>query len=209
MQIAAAIKELEDKFSDEVPELVWATGAISYEYHFSSRDLFDALVQGSWHKNGTLFAADTTKFAIENGELMGLVIGMPGTEFKSRQSTLGPVWQRLVEKNQVNAQDIAGVVQRSEDASWLNPAIHANTYYIHAISVKTRFRGKRVGYHLMENAISTAREKGFHQLQLDVFSDNAAVDFYRAIGLEVLAETPAPKPSAFGVPPEYRMGMKL
>ena len=61
----------------------------------------------------------------------------------------------------------------------------------------------------MENAISTAREKGFNKLQLDVFSDNAAVDFYRAIGLEVLAETRAPKPSAFGVPPEYRMGMKL
>ena len=122
MQIAAAIKELEDKFSDEVPELVWATGAISYEYHFSSRDLFDALVQGSWHKNGTLFAADTTKLAIEDGELMGLVIGMPGTEFESRKNTLGPVWQRLVEKNQVNPQDIAGVVKRSEDRKLAQPS---------------------------------------------------------------------------------------
>ncbi len=52
MQIIAATKELEDKFSNEVPELVWATGPISYDYHFASRDLFEAMVVGSWQKNG-------------------------------------------------------------------------------------------------------------------------------------------------------------
>ena len=54
-----------------------------------------------------------------------------------------------------------------------------------------------------------AREQGFAKLQLDVLSDNPAVEFYRAAGLELLAETRAPAPSAFGVPPEYRMGMNL
>ena len=61
----------------------------------------------------------------------------------------------------------------------------------------------------MDNAMRTAREAGFSQLHLDVLSDNPAVNFYRSMGLEVLAETRAPKPEAGGVPPEYRMGMKL
>ena len=87
--------------------------------------------------------------------------------------------------------------------------IDADTYYIHALSVKPEYRGKRVGYHLIDNAISKAREQGYVRFQLDVLSDNPAVEFYRAVGLEVLAETCAPKPAAFGVPPEYRMGMDL
>ena len=53
------------------------------------------------------------------------------------------------------------------------------------------------------------RERDQHFRQLDVLSDNPAVGFYRAVGLELLAETTAPKPAAFGVPPEYRMGMRL
>ena len=75
--------------------------------------------------------------------------------------------------------------------------------------MKPKFRGKRVGYQLIERAINAARKDGFAKLQLDVLSDNPAVDFYRAVGLELLAETRAPIPMAFGVPPECRMGMNL
>ncbi|MFT7685457.1 MAG: ribosomal protein S18 acetylase RimI-like enzyme [Candidatus Azotimanducaceae bacterium] len=209
MQIIAATEELKDTFSNDIPELVWATGPVSYDYHFADRNLFDAVVLGSWHQNGTLFAADATTLAVENGELMGIEIGMPGSEFKSRQNALGSVWTELVDKAQIDADDIAGVLQRSEYASWLNPEVQADTYYIHALSVKPEFRGKRVGYQLMDSAINVAVEKGFAKLQLDVLSDNLAVEFYRAVGFEILADTRAPKPSAFGVPPEYRMGLIL
>lgn len=119
------------------------------------------------------------------------------------------VWQGLVASGDADGEDIAGVLERSDHASWLNPVIYEDTYYTHALSVKPEFRGKRVGYALIENAINKAREQGFARFQLDVLSDNPAVGFYRAVGLELLAETTAPKPAAFGVPPEYRMGMKL
>jgi len=62
---------------------------------------------------------------------------------------------------------------------------------------------------LIDNAINKARGQGYAKFQLDVMSDNPAVEFYRAVGLELLADTRAPKPAAFGVPPEYRMGMRL
>jgi len=209
MQIIPATEELKDTFSRDIPELVWATGPVSYDYHFADRNLFDAVVLGSWHQNGTLFAADATTLAVENGELMGIEIGMSGLEFTSRKNALGLVWKDLVDKAQIDADDIAGVLQRSEYASWLNPAVQADTYYIHALSVKSEFRGKRVGYQLIDRAINAAVEKDFAKLQLDVLSDNPAVEFYRAVGFELLADTRAPKPSAFGVPPEYRMGLTL
>ena len=209
MQISMITEEQQARFASQIPELVWATGPVSYDYHFARRALFDAVVLGSWPTPGSLFAADATTVAVENGQLMGIEIGMPGNEYRLRQHALGSVWQSLVASGDADAEDIAGVLERSEHASWLNPVIYEDTYYTHALSVKPEFRGKRVGYALIENAINRAREQGFARFQLDVLSDNPAVGFYRAVGLELLAETTAPKPAAFGVPPEYRMGMKL
>lgn len=209
MEIIAASEDVRDRYAHDIPELVWATGPVSYEYHFADRSLFDAVVLGSWSCDGTLFAADATSMAVEDDELMGIEIGMPGPEYRVRQAALGPVWQRLVQNEQIDPDDIPGVLTRSEHASWLNPVIHDDTYYIHALSVKPDFRGKRLGYHLIQNAMAKAVEQGFAKLQLDVLSDNPAVAFYQAVGLTVLAETRAPDPSAFGVPPELRMGMAL
>ena len=209
MQISTITAEQVEQFANQIPELVWATGPVSYDYHFARRELFDAVVLGSWRTPGSLFAADATTVAVEDGQLMGIEIGMPGNEYRLRQNALAPVWQRLVASQEADAEVIAGVLERSDHASWLNPVIHDDTYYIHALSVKPEARGKRVGYALIENAIKKAREQGFAKLQLDVLSDNPAVGFYRAVGLDLLAETTAPKPAAFGVPPEYRMGLKL
>ncbi len=209
MQLVDTSKELQDTFANDIPDLVWATGAASYSYHFADRKMFDAIVLGSWRRDGTLFAADTTTLVVEDGQLLGIKMGMPGVDFRVRQAALGAVWKGLVTGKQINAADIEGVLQRSQHASWLNPVIHADTYYIHAISVKPEYRGKRVGYRLMDSAINSAREQGFSKLQLDVLSGNPAVEFYRAVGFELLAETRAPKPAAFGVPPEYRMGIEL
>ncbi len=209
MEILESNNSLSARFAPDIPELVWATGPISYEYHFANRDLFDEIVGSSWLMDGSLFASDATTLAVEEGELMGIEIGMPGPEFKQRQNGLAPVWKKLLETGGLSSEDLTGVIERSEAASWLNPVVNDDTYYIHALSVKPGFRGKRVGYHLIDNAIQKAKARGFAKLQLDVLSDNPAVDFYRAVGLELLAETRAPKPQAYGVPPEYRMGMTL
>ena len=186
MQLISAIDHKET-FAGDIPELVWSTGPVSYDYHFGTRSLFDYIVTASWHADGSLFAADASTLAIEDGELMGIEIGMQGDEFRARQQALGPVWQELLVAGALDEGDIKGVLERSELASWLNPVVKADTYYIHAIAVKPEYRGKRVGYRLIENAISTAKDAGYRNLQLDVLSDNPAVSFYHAVGLELLA----------------------
>ncbi|MEM7341159.1 MAG: GNAT family N-acetyltransferase [Actinomycetota bacterium] len=196
-------------YTTVVPEFVWSTGPVSYEYHFGDRDLFDKVVGGSWLLDGSLFGADTTTLAVDDGRVLGIEIGMPGTEFAERQAGLAPVWQQLMSDGDVDWPAVKGVLQRSERASWLNPVVRADTYYIHAIAVAPEARGTGLGYRLIQNAITGATEAGFKKLQLDVLSDNPAVSFYESVGLELLADTRAPEPMAFGVPPEYRMGMVL
>ena len=209
MEIVAADAELRVRFAQEIPELVWSTGPVSYDYHFGDRGLFDSVVLGSWLADGTLFAADATYLAVEDDQLMGIEIGMPGPQYRTRQNALGPVWQAGVASGEIDANAIPGVLARSEHASWLNPVVYEDTYYIHALAVKPECRGRRIGYHLIAAAMERAREQGFTKLQLDVLSDNPAVGFYRSVGLSLLAETRAPDPAEFGVPPEYRMGMSL
>jgi len=209
MQIIEASPEVREVYAAEIPELVWSTGPVSYEYQFGTREVFDHAVCGSWPMDGTLFGADATSLAIEDGALMGIEIGMRGAEYKTRQHALAPLWKNLIERGDVSKQDFYGLLERADHASWLNPVIDADTYYIHALAVKPEYRGKRIGFYLIDNAIKKARGQGYAKFQLDVMSDNPAVEFYRAVGLELLADTRAPKPAAFGVPPEYRMGMRL
>ncbi|MEH6557371.1 MAG: hypothetical protein V7459_05735 [Oceanicoccus sp.] len=64
MQLVNTTKELRETFANDIPELVWATGPVSYDYHFADRKLFDAIVLGSWHQQGTLFAAEKATLAI-------------------------------------------------------------------------------------------------------------------------------------------------
>ena len=209
MELLQVDQTLQTRYAEEIPELVWATGPVSYAYHFADRALFDAIVRGSWQQDGSLFASDTTTLATDDGRLLGIEIGMPGPEYKTRQAGLAPVWKTLIAAGAIGGEQLGGILERSDHASWLNPFIGADTYYIHALSVKPEARGQRIGYRLIDNAMRKAREAGFVKLQLDVLSDNPAVQFYRSVGLELLAETRAPKPAEFGVPPEYRMGMVL
>ena len=107
------------------------------------------------------------------------------------------------------AADVQEVIENSDHASWLNPVISEGTYYVHALSVKPQARGKRVGMQLLSNAMESARQQGFGKLQLDVLSDNPAVNFYQSMGLTLLVESRAPIPEQHGVPPEWRMGIAL
>lgn len=208
MELIAASPVAADHAAD-IPELVWATGPVSYEYIFGERATFDALVDASWGLDDSLFGADTTTLAVDGDTLLGIVINMPGAEFVPRRAHLAAAIEPLVAGGDIDMAAIDGVIARSERASWLNPVLATDTSYIHALSVRPEARGSGVGYALIKHVIDRATNAGFAKLQLDVLSDNPAVDFYRAVGLELLVESKAPEPAAHGVPVEYRMGMAL
>ena len=209
IDIIKAEGELVELYADEIPELAWSTGPVSYEYYMKRRSLFDAWVQRLWRTPGTLFSSDSAILSIEEGELLGVAIAFNGGKYRERIRAGGPLWEEMLKADEVTTEEIAGVTERAKLASWLNPVIYSNTFYVHALAVKPEARGKGVGYSMMEYIFDEATELGYQEFQLDVLSDNPAVGFYRSLGLEVLAETKAPKPAEFGVPIEFRMGKLL
>ncbi|MFT7652828.1 MAG: GNAT superfamily N-acetyltransferase [Limisphaerales bacterium] len=139
---------------------------------------------------------------LREDELLGIEIGFHGPEFTARQSELTPVWTEMLTESEVTQLEIGEVLERSGHASWLNPVIHSGVYYVHALSGVPEARGKRVGMGLLNSAIERARTAGYKGLQLDVLSDNPAVNFNQSMGLELLVESRASKPEQAGVPPE-------
>jgi ribosomal protein S18 acetylase RimI-like enzyme len=113
----------------------------------------------------------------------------------------------MLASGNVTQEEMTVVFEHSGHASWLNPVVPEDVYYVHALSVTPAARGKGVGMNLLSRAMDRARDAGYRGLQLDVLSDNPAVNFYQSMGLELLVESRAPKPQAAGVPPEFRMGI--
>ena len=209
INIIKAEGELIELYADEIPELAWSTGPASYEYYMKRRSLFDAWVLRLWRAPGTIFSSDSAILSIKEGKLLGVAIAFNGGKYRERIRAGGPLWEKMLKAKEVTSEEIAGVTERAKLASWLNPVIHSNTFYVHALAVKPEARGQRIGYSMMEYLFKKAKELGYQEFQLDVLSDNPAVGFYLSLGLEVLAETRAPKPAKSGVPVEFRMGKLL
>ncbi len=209
MEILQAEGDLIDEHAGDIARLVWSTGPSSYEFYFETFDFFDEIVRESWATPGTLFAADGARLALEGDELLGIEIGFHAPEFLERRKAMAPCWQVLMERGSLAPDRLPALLERAEQASWLNPVTRPGRYYIHAIAVKPEHRGKQIGVALIEDAMRRGREQDLRFLELDVLSDNPAVRFYESMGLELYAETRAPVPEKFGVPPEYRMGRAL
>ena len=214
MEIVPATQQLVEVHQQGIADLVHQTGPVPYDYQFGNKCLLDRIVKGSLPVEKTLFGFDGLMLAIEGDAmegdaLVGILFSFKGPEFMERKKGLTQVMVDMVSDKTISIEEVKGLSERSGHAQWLNPVIRKNTYYIHAVAVTAESRGKKFGVELIQHAMSMGREQGCKGLELDVMSDNPAVNFYQSQGLEILAETTAPKPRDYGVPPEYRMGTTL
>jgi GNAT superfamily N-acetyltransferase len=207
MEIVQAAEEHVERFANEFADLMHATGPVTYDYQFDGRKLFNQVVDASWRTPGTLFAYDGTTLALEGDELLGIEVGFHAPEFAQRKKALGPLWPALIEADAVSTDELARIAERTYQCSYLNAGIPKNVYYIHALAVKVAHRGKGAGAKLVRNAIDKGEKAGLRGLHLDVLSDNPAVAFYRALGMQCLVESTAPVPLQHGVPMEMRMAI--
>ena len=71
-----------------------------------------------------------------------------------------------------------------QDKSGSNNMQPVRTYYIHDLCVDENVRGQHVGTALYQHVVALAREGGFHNVCLNVWSCNAnAMAFYEAMGM--------------------------
>ncbi|WP_332766578.1 GNAT family N-acetyltransferase [Phenylobacterium sp.] len=211
LQIAAITPAQAKAFGGLVPDLIRATGPVSYDYQFGAGSgLLDRVVLASWPVADTLFAAACTTVATDGEELLGLELGFEGPNFYRFKDNLVALAGRLIAQGVVTFDELKGLGDRAETASYLNAHVPEGVYYLHALSTPERHRGKGAGKALLAAAIDRARTAGYRELQLDVLADNPAVGFYQANGLRILAETRSPELSRdHGFPSELRMAVTL
>jgi ribosomal protein S18 acetylase RimI-like enzyme len=93
---------------------------------------------------------------------------------------------------------------------YLFPTIPKDAYYVQSLAAADSVRGQGIGYRLLLQIFDRASRRGFRQCQLDVASDNPAVDFYRRMGMTSVSESRVPHiEKAYGVCVHYRMRKKL
>lgn len=199
-----------ERFAPLIPDLIRATGPVSYDYQFGPDGLLDRLVAASWRAPGTLFSAACVTAAVEGDELLGIELGFPGPDFYTLKDGLAALAPDLIGRGVVTRDELAGLMKRTGKASYLNAHVPGGVYYLHALCAPPRHRGRGIGRALLAAAIERARSAGFRELQLDVLADNPAVGFYQAMGLSILAETRSPELSRdHGFPSELRMAVAL
>ncbi|MBI5938790.1 MAG: GNAT family N-acetyltransferase [Caulobacterales bacterium] len=210
IQITPAVEPLAGRVADLIPGLVRSTGPVSYDYQFGPGDLLTHVVSASWKAPKTLFSAGCATLALEGGELLGVEIGFAGADFYIFRNNLAALAPGLIAGGQVDYDAFVGLVERAGLASYLNAHVPDDVYYLHALATPEQHRGRGVGRDLLRAAIARAQIAGFRELQLDVLADNPAVDFYQAMGLQILAEVHSPLLSRdHGFPGEYRMAVTL
>jgi ribosomal protein S18 acetylase RimI-like enzyme len=196
--------------SARIAELVWSTGPTSYTYIFGDRRRFDGFVGRAWQTAESYFGHTEATVALRDGEIVGLEIGFDGARNYRTRGNLTAVAASLLDDGSLTPDELGAVLERADQASYLNPFVPDTAYYVLALAVIPELRGTGIGDRLLANAMERGRRLGCRTLHLDVLSDNPAVGFYRAHGLVTKAETIAPEPCrAHGVPMEMRMVLPL
>lgn len=198
------------RFAPMIPQLIRATGPVSYDYQFGTEGLLERLVAASWPRPETLFCAACTTAVIKDGDLAGIELGFAGPDFYTFKDNLAALARDLMARGEASHEELGGLMMRAGKASYLNAHIPDDVYYLHALAAFPQHRGKGIGKALLRTAMERARAQGFRELQLDVLADNPAVSFYQAMGLSILAEIRSPELSRdHGFPSEYRMSVSL
>lgn len=187
-------------------DLLFATAPSLYGYQFGhDRKLFNVLVGAAWEQKDNLFSHSATTLALDGDELIGLIIGCYGRDFQPYARALNELWGQMVARGEVSA-DLMSVLERNAPhCSYLTPKVPDSAFYVLGLSVLPGYQRHGVGVRLLHLLTSRVAEDGAASMHLDVVSDNPAVRFYSAMGLECVAETRSPEAHRNGVPMMMRM----
>lgn len=211
MTLTQIDKHSAEIYETDIPDLVHMTGPLSYDYMFdANRQNFDLFIKAAWRDEANYFGYPQATLALDGQRLIGLEIGHSGADRERLKAGTTNTVLSLAERGAMDPEALGQLVERADKASYLNPYVPTDAYYLLALATPVANRGQRIGALLMENLITRARQAGHREVHLDVLSNNPAVNFYQAHGFVCMAETIAPIPCReHSVPMEMRMVLPL
>jgi len=113
-------------------------------------------VPALWGTPYTRFSGGCTTAAFDGADLLGIELGFAGPDFYGFKANLAALAPDLMAAGTVTYEELAGLLERAEKASYLNAHVPDDVYYLHALSTPVRQRGRGAGRALLEAAISHA-----------------------------------------------------
>ena len=184
-------------------QLIYDTHPYLFDYLFNNdKDLMKSCLSDWWQRPEGWFSHTACIAAIYEGTLVGIEIGFARSELqKNTRPTFAYAEQTM---KPAAAHHFSNAFRNY--VPYLFPFIPGDAYYIQSLATVAEIRGQGIGELLLNNAFTSAAEKGLKSCQLDVLSDSVAVNFYRQMGMEVIAITRVPYlEKNYGISMHYRM----
>jgi ribosomal protein S18 acetylase RimI-like enzyme len=188
-------------------QLIYDTHPYLFDYLFNNdRHLMKSCLSDWWQRPEGWFSHKTCTAAIYEGTLVGIEIGFARSELqKNTRPTFAYAEQTM---KPAAAHHFSNAFRNY--VPYLFPFVPGDAYYIQSLATVAEIRGQGIGELLLNNAFTNASGKGLKSCQLDVLSDSVAVNFYRQMGMEVIAITRVPYlEKNYGISMHYRMRKDL
>ena len=210
MNITADLIELGPASRDDYEiawKLMYDTDPGLLEYYFNNDlELMESCLSNWWQRSEGWFSHASCTAATYNGSLVGIEIGFTREDFQ--RHTRPSFYYAKETMNRAAYEHFSDAFRNY--VPYLFPFIPGDAYYVQSLAIKAEMRGQGVGHTLLRAAFKSAKQKGLKSCQLDVASDSIAVNFYRKMGMEVLAVTRMPYlEKNYGITMHYRMRKEL
>jgi ribosomal protein S18 acetylase RimI-like enzyme len=189
--------------SDIAWKLIYDTDPDLFDYYFNNdTDLMKSCLSDWWQRPEGWFSHSSCTAAIYNGSPAGIEIGFSREDFQKHTRPTFYYAKKTMSR---------AAFEHFSDAfrnyvPYLFPFIPRDAYYVQSLATRAEIRGQGVGHKLLNTAFKRTKEMGLISCQLDVVSDSIAVNFYRKMGMEVLAVTRMPYlEKNYGISAHYRM----
>lgn len=153
-----------------------------------------------WEQDRSLFSYTLCSAAVIGDKLLGIELGYG---IKIHTNLLPDTGKKGA--GAINPELLPHTLKATSHIPYLFPKFPKDAYYIQNLSLLPEARGQGLGTQLLKTTFDRAQEKGYNQCQLDVASDNPAVNFYHRMGMEIISETRVIQLEMNGVPSHYRM----
>ncbi len=191
--------------ADVAAELIWASGYEIFGYNYGNKDAFVRTIEQSWPMPESLFSHKHTFASYADDKLIGIELSFTSKSLEDRipghiNAQLAALTEDEFQHVQNSWPEIAPIV----------PEVPEDAYYLSNLAALPHAQGRGVGFRLLTDSFTRAKQDGFNWVLLDVCSRKPAVRFYQQVGMIPLVETRLPQlEDPFDVPMHIRMGMKL
>jgi ribosomal protein S18 acetylase RimI-like enzyme len=153
-----------------------------------------------WRQERSLFSYRHCTAAVARGTLVGIELGYDAKTQADVARDTGRHAARML-----TPAELAHLREAVSYVHYLVPPVPDDAYYVLHLASAPQVRGRGVGARLLAAAFDRARGNGYRVCQLDVASDNAAVYFYRRMGMDTLSESRVLPLEQHGIASHYRM----